>query len=64
MKYINSRSNNQLANMLYDMKDILIHNNNMAKRYFMRGEAWKRDVKKYLNGKGKAWTGIKGNASI
>lgn len=64
MKYINSLNKNQLANMLYDMKDILIYNNNIAKRYFMRGEAWKRDVKKYLDGKGKGWTGIKGSISI
>jgi hypothetical protein len=64
MKYLNSLTTNQLQNMLIDMKDILVHNSNIAKRYFMRGEAWKRDVKKYLDGKGVAWTGTKGNMAF
>lgn len=57
LRMLNSLGNRKLEIMLYDMKDILIHNNKQAFNYLNSGEPWKKVMKAWLAGEGTSWTG-------
>lgn len=60
LKYLNSLPFSKLENMLFDMKDILVHNNKVALDYLNGGEPWKLVMQNYHDGLAKSWTGKKG----
>lgn len=60
MKYLQNKSMSELQEMLYDMKDILLHNNKVCKEYLLGDEVWKSVMTKFIDGTGASWTGRKG----
>lgn len=63
MKYINSLSHDRLLEILFSMKNILVHNNKIARQYLEGEEPWINVMKDFIDGNGKAWKGDK-NSSI
>ena len=64
MRMLDNLGYRKLEVMLYDMKDILIHNNKQAFKYLTEGEMWKKVMKDYLNGKGVSWDGAQELSAI
>jgi len=64
LKYLNSLSLSRLENMLFDMKDILVHNNRVALDYLSGEEPWKLVMQNFHKGLAKSWTGLKGTILI
>lgn len=64
MRMLDSLGYRKLEVMLYDMKDILIHNNKQAFKYLTEGEMWRKVMKDYLNGKGVSWDGAQELSAI
>jgi hypothetical protein len=60
MKYLQNKSISELEEMLYNMKDILIHNNKISKEYLLGGPVWKRVITNYVDGMGLSWNGTYG----
>ena len=64
LKYINSLSNTKLEELLYDMRDILKHNNKVAREFLEGEEPWYQIVRDYVDGKAVTWSGLKKKLSI
>ena len=58
--YLQSKSIGELEDMLYNMKDILIHNNEICKEYLLGGPVWRTVMTKYIDGDILSWTGTYG----
>jgi hypothetical protein len=64
MRYINSKTKPQLAEMIYEMKPILTHNNRVMREYFLGEPNWVKVMNKYVEGKGVSWKGTQTNNTI
>lgn len=62
--YLKSLSFVELKEMLEDMKDILIHNNKVARKFLEGPEPWKQVMKDFVDGRSKTWTGKRGGIPI
>ena len=64
MKYINSKTESQLKEMIRDMEPILRHNNEVMREYFLGKPNWIKVMNEYVKGNGVSWTGTQKNIVI
>ena len=64
LKYLNNLSNSKLEEMLYDMQDILKHNNKVSREFLEGEEPWYQIVRDYVDGKAVTWKGTHKKFSI